>query len=498
VQSRQGTAVLDALELLDGDRLTPKESRYGKHFLELPAKKSQEQVLNRGELIGEVQGVEYDSRFRLEPEWVVVVLAALVYSGDITLTLPGKKLDAASLDEFPRTSLNELTNFKHIERPKDLPIAALSELVDLFGIARGLLLNPATRDEAVKQLQTEVSRLLDHVVRAQQQVQDGVPFWGGAILSAPEQADAKIRFDSLKSFLESLQAFNTPGKLKNFKYDVSQVGVQKETLAHLKSLEELAQFARDVGTVAAYIVTAEAVMPADVPWRDEVQARRGEILAQLSSPKKRGNVQTQRQVGQILSQLEQKYAEAYLALHARARLGANQDSKKKKLLQDERLARLMKLVSIELLPRAQLTELQNTLAGLKPCFSLTKSELDAAAVCPHCQYLPVAEPLPESVSAPQTLDAVDNDLDRIHDEWTRTLIENLSDPTVKRSMEALASKQRTTIDSFLIRKSFRLKSTMSSYPSCSKYFKGSKSSRSTHLKSRRLLPMEAPRAPLQR
>jgi Family of unknown function (DUF6079) len=239
-------------------------------------------------------------------------------------------------------------------------------------------------------------------------------------------------------------------------------------------------------------------MPADVPWRDEVQARRGEILAQLSSPKKRGNVQTQRQVGQILSQLKQKYAEAYLALHARVRLGANQDSKKKKLLQDERLARLMKLVSIELLPRAQLTELQNTLAGLKPCFSLTKSELDAAAVCPHCQYLPVAEPLPESVSAPQTLDAVDNDLDRIHDEWTRTLIENLSDPTVKRSMEALASKQRTTIDSFLIRKSFRLKSTMSSYPSCSKYFKGSKSSRSTHLKSRRLLPMEAPRAPLQR
>lgn len=178
VQSKQGTAVLDALELLDGDRLTPKESRYGKYFLELLSKKNQGQVLNRAEIIGEVQGVEYDSRFRLEPEWVVVVLAALVYSGDITLTLPGKKLDAASLDEFARTPLDELTNFKHLERPKDLPVAALSELFDLLGIARGLLLNPATRDEAVKQLQTEVSRLLDHVVRAQQQVQDGVPFWG--------------------------------------------------------------------------------------------------------------------------------------------------------------------------------------------------------------------------------------------------------------------------------------------------------------------------------
>lgn len=193
-------------------------------------------------------------------------------------------------------------------------------------------------------------------------------------------------------------------------------------------------------------------MPADDPWRDEVQARRGEILAQLSSQKKRGNVQTQRQVAQVLSQLKQKYGEAYLTLHTRARLGANQDSKKKKLLQDDRLARLMKLASIELLPRAQLAELQNQLAGLKPCFSLTKNDLDATAVCPHCQYRPVAEPLPGGVSAPQTLDAVDSDLDRIHEEWARTLINNLSDPTVKRSMEALAAKQRKIIDGFMNKK----------------------------------------------
>ena len=103
VQSKQGTAVLDALELLDGDRLAAKQSRYAKHFLELLAKKGQGQVLNRAELIADVQGVEYDARFRLEPEWVVVILAALVHAGDVTLSLPGKKLDAASLDELART-----------------------------------------------------------------------------------------------------------------------------------------------------------------------------------------------------------------------------------------------------------------------------------------------------------------------------------------------------------------------------------------------------------
>jgi hypothetical protein len=36
----------------------------------------------------------------LEPEWVVVVLLALVYNGDIVLNLGGqKKLDASSLEQ---------------------------------------------------------------------------------------------------------------------------------------------------------------------------------------------------------------------------------------------------------------------------------------------------------------------------------------------------------------------------------------------------------------
>jgi energy-coupling factor transporter ATP-binding protein EcfA2 len=236
VQSKQGTAVLDALELLDGDRLAAKQSRYTKHFLELLAKKGQGQVLNRAELIADVQGVEYDARFRLEPEWVVVILAALVHAGDVTLSLPGKKLDAASLDELARTPVVDLTSFKHVERPKDLPVGPLTELFDLLGIARGLVVNPATREEAVKQLQTEVSRLLEQVVRAQQHAQDGIPFWGGAILSSQEQDDAKRRLEELKNFLESLQAFNTPGKLKNFKHESAQISAQKEALTQPKVL----------------------------------------------------------------------------------------------------------------------------------------------------------------------------------------------------------------------------------------------------------------------
>jgi predicted ATPase len=72
-KAQQGAAVLDALELLDGDRLDPARSRYAGYITGLLKKKGHGQVLNRNELIQDVLGVEYmaPEKFRLEPEWVI-------------------------------------------------------------------------------------------------------------------------------------------------------------------------------------------------------------------------------------------------------------------------------------------------------------------------------------------------------------------------------------------------------------------------------------------
>jgi len=72
--TKQVTAVLDALELLDGERLDSYRSKYAKHILNILKKKGHGQVVNRSELIQDVYGVEYfapDKGYRLEPEWPV-------------------------------------------------------------------------------------------------------------------------------------------------------------------------------------------------------------------------------------------------------------------------------------------------------------------------------------------------------------------------------------------------------------------------------------------
>ena len=58
-RTKQATAVLDALGLLDGERLDPHLSKYAKYILDVMKKKGAGQVVNRSELIQDILGVEY-------------------------------------------------------------------------------------------------------------------------------------------------------------------------------------------------------------------------------------------------------------------------------------------------------------------------------------------------------------------------------------------------------------------------------------------------------
>jgi Family of unknown function (DUF6079) len=188
VKSRQGSAILDALELLDGDALKSRNSRYGKQVLEALSQKGQGQMLNRLELVGSEAGVDYWTRFRIEPQFLAVVLASLVHSGDVVLSLAGKRIDAASIDQFAKLGIKDVSEFKQIERPRDLPLGALQDLCELLGVPKGLIVNPANRDEGVTQIQQRVAELLGKVVASQARFAELV-FWGRPVLSEQEQAD---------------------------------------------------------------------------------------------------------------------------------------------------------------------------------------------------------------------------------------------------------------------------------------------------------------------
>ena len=447
-RSRQAVAVLDALQLLDDDRLEPRQSRYAQTILGRLEKKGAGQVTNRDELIGNDRGVEYldPEAQRLEPEWVVVVLAALVHSGHIVVAIAGRKFDALSLTDMAATPVDELVQFKHVEPPKDWNLPALTALYELLGLAPGMAqLVTQGKDDAVQQLQKAVALAVDRLVLASRYLREGLPFWGRNLLDEEEAGRLGGRIGDAKAFLESLQAFTTPGRLKNIRHDAAQVTAHQSGLDALAEVESLDALCKRLGQTASYLSTASAGMPPEHPWTAEVKSAREDVLAEFQDPAERRQAAFRQRAERRLNDLKKDYIQTYLAAHTKARLGVNADRRKTGLLKDARLVALHRLSAIELMPGEHLQQYQRRLVALKSCFALREAELSLEPFCPHCGFKPGAE---ASTSAESALDALDAQLDKHIDDWTRTLLTNLSTSTTQDALELLKGDSRKLVEDF--------------------------------------------------
>ena len=445
-RTKQAAAVLDALKLLDGERIDPRKSNYAGFILDAVKAKGRGQVVNRGEIIQDEHGQEYmnPGGGRLEPEWVAVILAALVYSGDIVLAIPGKKFDAGGLQQLAAAGMDELVRFKHLEQPREWNLPALKALFELLGMAPGMArLVTQGKDEPVQNLQQAVLKAVERIVMARQTLREGLSFWGLDLLAG---ADLAGGLDEAKTFFESLQAYSSPGKLKNFRYSAPEVMAHEKALKALDELDARRGSVMDHGPAASWLSNAEAALPAGHDWAERVKTARQDVLAALGPAGPTGLAALPQGIGARLRKLKKGCAAAYIGLHAKARLGVNDDRRKAALLKDPRLQTLLKLAAIDLMPRRELDDYQNRLAELKSCFALTEQDLDAMPVCPHCQFRPAVE---IGVSVSPRLDQMDGQLDRIIERWTRIILNNLDDPMTQANMDLLKIDDRGPLEAFI-------------------------------------------------
>jgi len=449
LRTNTATAVLDGLDLLDSDKIRPHESRYAKSIIKKLEEKPQGQVLNRNEILTEkYTGVEIEIDYKLEPELLVTVLLALVHSGDITLSLVGKKkIDAATLGDSGKTPVEDFCKFRHVERPKDIPLSSLVALFELVGLSEGLIRNPDTRDEAIKQLHDKTGGVVKRVVLAKQHAQSGLPCWGHELIPVEKREEHRKQLDGLQDFLEKLQAYNTPGKLKNFSATVEEVKAHDGSLKLLDELEGTNNLVAELTPLTSYLSTAQAVLPTGDSWSEKADKVREEWQPELLKPDKRSDSSFRQKLVAAMERCKKDYHDHYLALHKKTRLGINEDEKKRNLLKDARLERLKKLTGVSLLPHANLTDLQNRLANLKPCFTLVKDDLNTNPICPHCGFRPTDEKSGPSGST--VMDGIDDEIDTLLDTWADTLLTNLVDPTVEESIKLLDSDQKKAVKKFL-------------------------------------------------
>ena len=275
----------------------------------------------------------------------------------------------------------------------------------------------------------------------------GSPSGTNPLLSHLNKASFAGSLESLKGFLESLQSLNSPGKLKNLKYSQQDTAGHASESEVLEKVESLQSLANDLAPSATYLATAETVLPTDHEWAGRVHAVQEDVLADLMPDGSGASAAQRQKTIQRLSKLRKDYVPIYLGLHSKSRLGVEEDERKKKILGDDRVETLSTLATIELMPRQQLTDFKNELAGLKSCFALTEKEVQSGPICPHCGYQPIAEPTGASVSV--VLDGMDDTLDAMLQAWTQTLLTNLEDPTIQENLGLLKPAARKLITTFV-------------------------------------------------
>jgi hypothetical protein len=447
-KTRQGAAILEGLELLEGDQLHPNRSKFAKYILRLVEKKGEGQVVNRNEVLEEIRGIEFEKKFRLEPEWVIVVLGALVYSGDIILSYPNRKIDASSFEELIKIPMDQAINFKHIERPKEFPVGTLVDLFALLDIQSGLIRNPENRDAAVKQLQLKISDLLNQILSVKKNIQTTISGFDFKPVADTRIVEYDNILNNFKGFLENLQPYNTPGKLKNFRFTRDQIGQQKMGIESIKTLQAINDLLQEISPLLYYLSAGESMMQRNHPYIIHLREQRSKIITHLQNENIYTDITSRMKILRDLKALKDCYIEEYLKLHSKARLNSKGMTVKSELKQSPKLARLSKLVDVEILPRRQLDDFQVSYASLKSCLDLTPTDLKVSSyLCPHCNFRPIEESVSGDVN--MLIYDYDDKLEVIEKQWTHTLIQNLTETNVKKNFSLLNDKQEKLLNNFI-------------------------------------------------
>lgn len=444
-RTRQGVAVLDALELLDGERIEPGRSRYAGYLLELFRSRGHGQVVTRSDVFLDDHGLEYmaPGSYRLEAELVVVLLAALVYSGDLVLALPGKKFDATGLRELAGTSLEDLKNFKHLELPRDWNLPGIKAVFELLGLAPGEA--HALTQNSEKPLQTLLQKAEEYtrrLVQATHSLRSGLLFWGQNVGGHLEQSAPAL--DAAKMFLDGLSVYTSLGKFKNFRYSPQDVETHAAALTILANVENVLACTQQLAPVTGWLNTAEGVLPQDHPWQDGLHAVKQDAFDLLRDAP---TANAMRELSTRLHAVQKECIRIYGDLHRKSRLNMNDDARKKTLQHDSRLKDLKTLSIIEFMPRQQLMAFQESLARLVSCPTLTEQELESAPLCPHCGFRPALEQTVQTGS--MQLDILDENLESMRTRWTATLLENLIDPVTQDTLRLMPEQEQTAIATFM-------------------------------------------------
>lgn len=446
--NQQATRMLQSFGILDGDKIRPEGSVYAAYYIDKVKALAPQAVINYSDIF-QSEGLfwQVDKKFRIWHTFTPIIFLSMVYAGYAVITLKnGETITASTLDRVPRINVLDLYEFKYLSKPAQISLVELKKLFDILGINPALLDNPNDREKGVAELLKKAQDLGNTAVVLESKLASGFDLWGEPLANQQQVQMLRSACTAVKNEFSNYSAkFNTPAKLNNFALSADQVKALGKQIALMQVISEYLLFKTECASIVSYISSIEYIEMGAV-MKGEIEAAKAtfrEVRDDIMDDTT-GSDAAQK-VAAVLEKIKAKYIDIYYEEHKKKRLGIEDAKRRGKVQESVALNNLRKLRTIDILSSAKLTEIEQDLASLKICYDLTPAELKTSPVCPHCRFS--LDDKAKNVNG--QIDALEDRIEALVTEWTKMLLDTISDPLVLSQKEYLSAQQAAAIDSFV-------------------------------------------------
>lgn len=441
VPNRDGQAILAGLGLAGSTTIDVQNSKYADSIKKMLAQKGTGKVLNREDVIythSQALSQYYSCDYKLEYQLEFVVLAALVFNGDIEITWNG---------DFTLNSLNiaeklldidedKFYLFNTIKAPSDLPTKQLKKLFACLNLPdlTASLKEPST----FTKLGTAVAEYSDKVAKTIAVLNEGIHCHGIALLDDSTKADYISKLQSLLAILDNVRNLDTFGKLKGFKYAEQELEEAFKAYTYCEEAANLKAKADKFEGLIKYITQANSyVLESETPLYDNMKKAIDDLAEKLKADDK-----TQKQYEAYLNSLRDSYCEYYIKQYTKHRLSYADAQKKDMLLAGDKKQICEALKDIAILSKTDFENWRRLITNLKAQDAdVTKEKIKEN---PYHDFNPR-----ESSDKPScTIRELEDSLDLIYAKWEDAIKATFKDPGIEQSLSMLGDEQKNLASDF--------------------------------------------------
>ena len=439
--NRDGEAILSGLGLWSGQTIVCDNSKYADSIKMKLKEAGEGAVLNRSDIIWAHYApanlwysVDYNIDYQLE----FIVLAALAYKGDIEVNWAGSKnLSATNIDTVLTLSEEDYFTFQHIKQPQGIPVKHLKALFTCLGLPD--YTSELEKPETISKIITQAKTMAETVVKTKAIVVQGLKCRNVHLLSADESTKMKTELEVLGTMLDSIQSYNSYGKLKSFKLTEDELTSAFKAWPHCTLVDKLKEKAEKFERLVGYLYTAQSyVVEAEKPLFDDMKAAIDSLPLAVASDKD----SEIKKYEALLNSLIDRYADYYLHQYTRCRLSKQDALAKERIILSEK-KRICDIVKdSEFITATEYQNWVNSITSLREAdASLTKTRVLNE---PYHDF----NPREYYGKASLNIQQLEEQLEGILDKWTSAMRSVFKDPSVQENMDILNATDKQLVEDF--------------------------------------------------